>query len=82
MANSLFSLLPLDYFTSGNSYTGSLHNFNYKLTPKEQLCAQVWYGKMCSEKSEIAAEEQFPLSNEGIALLLQWLENEYGRRPK
>ena len=28
MANSLFSLLPLDYFTSGNSYTGSLHNLN------------------------------------------------------
>lgn len=82
MDSNLFFLPPLDYFTSKNAYTGSSHNFNYKITPEEELHALVWYGKMCSDKSEIAAEAFFPVTEEGRAALLQWLEKEFARCPQ
>ena len=55
---------------------------NYKITPEEELHALVWYGKMCSDKSEIAAEAFFPVTEEGRAALLQWLEKEFARCPQ
>lgn len=72
-----FSIPRMDFFTSKNVMTGSLQDFNFKITPGEQLCAVVWYGKFCSEKSEIAAKADFGMEPEGREQLLCWLEDRY-----
>ena len=36
--------------------------------------AELWHGPLCYEKSEIEAEQTFPMSEEGRAAMLAWLE--------
>jgi len=73
-----FKLLPLEYFSFGNSFSGSRGDFNYKLVPKDgQLELLVWYGKLCSAKSPAAAQAQLPLSEEGRLAAQDWLAEQY-----
>ena len=36
--------------------------------------AELWHGPLCYEKSEIEQEKTFPMSEEGRARMLAWLE--------
>lgn len=72
-----FTILPLEYFTFKNNFSGSRGQFNYKIIPKEQFHLIVWYGKNCSAKSEIVSETDFPLEEESRPLICQWLAEEY-----
>ncbi len=75
--NEPFTILPLEYFTYKNPYSGSCGNFNYKITPKENFQLIVWYGKFCSAKSEIIASVEFPLEEDSRPLICQWLDEQY-----
>ena len=73
-----FSILPLDYFTSQNPFSGSRGGFNYKIVPKgEEVLVFTWYGRNCSAKSQIEAETTFPLVEESRPLVCQWLDEQY-----
>lgn len=82
-------LPTLHTFAMNNVFTGSAGALRFKLTPqvvklpggrevdmeKSAIRAELWYGPLCYEKSEIEAEQVFPMSDEGRAQLLAWLEN-------
>ncbi len=72
-----FTILPLEYFSFKNSFSGSRGEFNYKITPKDNFHLICWYGKNCSAKSEIVAETDFPLEEESRPLICQWLEEQF-----
>ncbi|MDD2956211.1 MAG: hypothetical protein PHD67_07840 [Oscillospiraceae bacterium] len=78
--NSLFDIPRLDYFQFWNEFTGSWQGFNYRLMPEkgEEPClkASVWQGLWCSSKSEMAAEQAFPLTEEGLEQMIAWLEEQ------
>lgn len=62
MEENRFEIPKADYFTLNyNIYCGSMDGFNYRLNAKskETLTVSVWLGRLCLEKSELAAEESF-----------------------
>lgn len=80
-------LPTLHWFAMKNPFTGSCGLLRYKIvpnvvmaTPKEvdfeasSMFAQFWHGPFCYEKSEMEAEQTFPMSEEGREALRQWLE--------
>lgn len=77
------------HFENGNIFTGSLGPFRYKITPNvvmsasnpkevdhpaSSIKAEYWHGSLSYEFSEIEGEKTFPMSPEGRADLLSWLE--------
>ena len=77
------------HFENGNIFTGSLGPFRYKITPNvvmsasnpkevdhpaSSIKAEYWHGLLSYEFSEIEGEKTFPMSPEGRADLLSWLE--------
>lgn len=72
-------------FENGNVFTGSAGVLRFRLDPTEeeqadgtktkQIRARTWYGEYCFEKSEIADDRRFPLSEEGRMALRDWLES-------
>ncbi len=83
MDPNAFAYPKLYYFQSGNPYTGSYKGLNYKLTPGEDtLHVAVWYGSFCSEKSEMVAETDLPLTEQGLSDSRQYLWEQYKLMPK
>ncbi len=72
-----FTILPLEYFTFKNSFSGSRGDFNYKIIPQDNFHLLVWYGKNCSAKSKIVAEKDFPLEEESRPQICQWLDQQF-----
>ena len=77
----------LHTFAMDNPFTGSCGAFRFKIvpnvvmaTPKEvdfaasSIQAEFWHGPLCYEKSTIEATETFPMSEEGLSNMKQWLE--------
>jgi len=84
MDTSVFAYPKLHFFTSGNPYTGSHRGMNYKLVPvidKEAdtkvLKVAVWYGPNCSTLSEMEAETELPLTEDGLAQSREYLAEQY-----
>lgn len=80
-------LPTLHWFAMKNPFTGSCGEFRYRIvpnvvmaTPKEvdfdqsTMEAKYWHGPFCYEKSEMEAQEIFPLSEEGRGAMKAWLE--------
>ena len=80
-------LPTLHTFAMDNTFTGSCGNLRFKIEPKVEkrtpkevdmenssIFVQYWYGPLCFEKSEIAGESTFPMSEEGREALKAWLE--------
>ena len=76
----------LHTFAMKNPFTGSCGMLRFKivpnvqmLTPKEvdfensSITAEYWHGIFCYEKSEIEAEQIFPMTPEGREAMGQWL---------
>lgn len=72
-----FDIPRLYYFESRNTFTGSRKDFNFKIVPDGALKVTTWHGFINSELAEMEAEAEFPLSQEGFAEMLVWLEGEY-----
>lgn len=80
-ASEIFDLRRFYYYKSGNIFTGSLNNFNYKIIPdKETLTVLIWHGVLCSELAEIEIEKSFKLDEEGFEEMIKWLEDEYKKQ--
>ncbi len=84
MDNSVFDYPKLLFFTNGNTFTGSYKGMNYILTPKKDketgessLTVAVWYGPFCSALSEMVAQTEMPLSEEGLEQSRVYLAEQY-----
>ena len=77
----------LHTFAMKNPFTGSCGLFRFKITPnvvmatpkevdfeQSSIKAEYWHGLFCYEKSEIEAQQVFPMSEEGRASMKAWLE--------
>ena len=63
------------FWENGNTWYGSLGNTRFYAAPQEeQIHVQQWRGPLTKELSEIKAEADFPLSEEGLAEMTAWLE--------
>ena len=80
-------LPTLHWFDNKNSFSGSYGNFRFLVKPdvtmatsKEvdyeasSLKCEFWHGPFCYELSTIEQARVFPLSDEGVANMKQWLE--------
>ena len=81
-------LPTLHTFAMKNIFTGSAGLFRFRVmpnvvmaTPKEvdfqqsSLFAEYWHGLYCYEKSEMEGSETFPLTEEGRAEMIRFLES-------
>ncbi len=77
----------LHTFAMNNIFTGSCGEFRFRIVPtvvmrtpkevdmeKSSINAEFWHGKFCYEKSQMEAEKNFPMSEEGRTELKHWLE--------
>lgn len=63
-------------FHNDNIFLGSYQGLRFKLSPNvEELTirGEYWFGPLCYELSTMDGEETFPMSDEGIAALKDWL---------
>lgn len=78
----------LHTFENNNIFTGSWGALRYKVTPvivmatpkevdleQSSMKAEYWHGPFCYEKSEIEAEQVFPMSPEGREDMINWLKS-------
>ena len=76
----------LHTFAMKNSFTGSCGLLRFKITPAVTMAnpkevdmeassihVEAWHGNFCYEKSEMEAQETFPLSEEGKENMRQFL---------
>lgn len=78
----------LHTFANDNVFTGSCGRLRFRVEPRVTLatpkevdlsksfihCA-FWHGELCYELSQIEAERDFPMSEEGRAEMKAWLES-------
>ncbi|MBQ8683045.1 MAG: hypothetical protein IJ518_00835 [Clostridia bacterium] len=83
-----FFIPGIQFFISGNPFSGSYKGLNYRVVPVKanvekdidsHLEVAVWYGMLCSDLSEMAAREQFPLDVDGLEQTKGWLQQQYER---
>lgn len=64
----------LSHFQNGNFWTASGGRMRCRAVPEADcLTAQVWEGPWSYEDSPVEEERQFPLSEEGLEALGDWL---------
>lgn len=86
MENIDLFLPTLHSFAMNNIYTGSVGLFRFRIAPNivmatkkevdmeaSSMKAECWHGLLCYEKSQMEAEETFPMSQEGRDAMLAWL---------
>lgn len=87
MALADFPVPEILYFINGNAFCGSLKGMNYRIRPVKADEAQgveahlevyVWYGMLCSDLSEKAAQADFANDADGLAAAVDWLREQYG----
>ena len=79
-ASKIMEIPKLFLFTEGGIYSGGKYDksFNYKVVPsKEDMTCYIWFGKFCIDKTEKVESRQFPLTEEGHAQMLGWIEKSY-----
>jgi hypothetical protein len=65
------TLCSMEY---GNVWTGSRKNSWWKIVPAEGIMkTELWRGPLCYECSQVEQTAEFPISEEGIEQLRQWL---------
>lgn len=83
----MFDMQKLAYFAEGNRFAGS-HSVSgkvirYRVDPdreNEQLAAWCWLEDLCFEKAKDKEEARFPLTQEGLDSLLDWLRENWERQ--
>ena len=78
----------LHSFAMNNPFTGSCGAFRFRIKPdvvmatqkevdyeKSSICAEFWHGPFCYELSQMEGTQKFPMSEEGVAAMKQWLES-------
>ena len=75
-------------FAMNNIFTGSCGMFRFRAAPKVVMATakevdfaqstihvEYWHGLFCYEKSQMEGEETFPMTEEGRAAMIAWLES-------
>jgi hypothetical protein len=84
--HSDFYVPNLATFQNDNAYLGSFHGLRFRLKPSKRetedgeertIEALVWYGLLCLEKSEVVSETVFPMTDDGYAEMLVWLDEQH-----
>ena len=78
----------LHTFAMNNIFTGSCGMFRFRAAPKvvmvtakevdfaqSTIHVEYWHGLFCYEKSQMEGEETFPMTEEGRAAMIAWLES-------
>ena len=78
----------LHWFDAKNSFSGSCGDFRFMAKPnvvmatakevdfeQSTIHVEYWHGLYCYEKSEMEAEKTFPMTEEGLKQMRQWLES-------
>ena len=78
----------LHTYAMNNIYTGSCGMFRFRAAPKVVMATakevdfaqstihvEYWHGLFCYEKSQMEGEETFPMTEEGRAAMIAWLES-------
>ena len=81
-------LPTLHTFAMNNIFTGSCGMFRFRAAPKVVMATakevdfaqstihvEYWHGLFCYEKSQMEGEETFPMTEEGRAAMIAWLES-------
>ena len=64
----------LSFWENGNTWYGSLGQARfYVATQEDHLTVQLWRGPLAKEFSEILEEASFPISQEGLGELADWV---------
>lgn len=79
-------LPTLHYFENNNRFSGSSGLLRFMLTPEvkmktpkevdleaSSIAGVLWHGPFCMEKSTMEKNRVFPMSREGLADILKWL---------
>ena len=79
----------LHTFAMDNIFTGSHGSLRFRIVPKvvklegnnkevdfekSTIDAVLWHGQFCYEKSDMEAQQTFPMTEEGRSALKSWLE--------
>ena len=73
MESEIF-LPTLSSMEYGNLWTGSRGNIRWRIVPEDGvMMAEVWPGPLCYECSTVTDTARFPISEDGMAQLRQWL---------
>lgn len=82
----MFDMQKLVYFTEGNRFAGSHSGegriIRYRVEPdkeNEQLMAWCWREDVCFEKAKEKSEGRFPLTQEGLDSMQDWLRENWDR---
>lgn len=65
-------------FHNENTFFGSYRGLRFKLTPNvadTEIHAEYWHGPLCYEMSDMDGDQTFPLSEQGIESMIQWLKS-------
>ena len=78
----------LHTFAMNNIFTGSCGMFRFRAMPTVVMASakevdyegstihcEYWHGLFCYEKSQMEGEKDFPLTEEGRAEMIAWLES-------
>ena len=81
-------LPTLHSFAMNNIFTGSWGAFRFRAEPKvimatakevdfeqSSIHAEYWHGPFCYELSQMEGAQTFPMTQEGLAAMKQWLES-------
>ena len=82
--SKIMEIPKLFLFTEGGIYSGGKYDksFNYKVVPsKEDMTCYIWFGKYCLDKTEQSESRVFPLTPEGHAEMVKWIEDAYLAAP-
>lgn len=74
-----FEIPTYSYFKEGNFITGSAEGFNYRVDLIGDSCfhVKIWFGELCSDLSEAAAEADFPESDGGYEKTGRWIDEQF-----
>ena len=73
MEDKLF-LPNLDYWRHGNKWTGSLQRASFYIDPSDdQFSVEVWTGPLCHALCTVEVTAQFPLDEQGLQNLRDFL---------
>lgn len=87
METEALDLQQLNFFTEGNTFTGGRTKdpeigtlLRYLVKPdreKGELTAYAWNADLCFERAENKTEKSFPMTEEGLQEIQNWLQEQY-----
>ena len=76
MKEGAIEIRGLDFFRSGNVFTGSVGEFRFRISPEDGALKAYAYRTYCFEKAQDVRSEAFSLDEYGLEQLAKWLEQQ------